>query len=136
MNFRLSFDTVVCWLFDRGYVVNEYTGAEDSVYYESKEILINSRKHIESRFYTLLHECGHILINDNRDRVFKLSRETSAIMGNKPGRRRRIAVLSEEVEAWKRGERLAKRLNLEINEEKFDKARTDALISYVEWARD
>jgi hypothetical protein len=38
MNFRLSFDVIVCWLFDRGYTVNEYTGADDSVYYDSKEV--------------------------------------------------------------------------------------------------
>jgi len=136
MDFKRAFDAVESWLYDRGYTVVQYTDAEDSVYYDSKEILINSRKHIESRFYTLLHECGHILVNDNRDRLYTLSRETQAVMGHKPARKRRIAVLSEEVEAWKRGERLAARLGLEIDEEKFDLCRTNALMSYVEWARD
>jgi len=135
-DFRHAFKCVEAWLFNRGYTVNVYTDAEDCVYYETKEVMINSRKHAESRFYTLLHECGHILINDNRDRLFRLSRETQAIMGQKPARNKRIAVLSEEVEAWKRGERLAKKLGLDINERKFDEARTNALMSYVEWARD
>jgi len=136
IDFDYQFQIVENWLFNRDYVITQFTGAEDSVCYNTREVLINTRKHVESRFYTLLHECGHILINDNRDRLYKLSRETQAHWGKKPARSRRIAVLSEEVEAWKRGERLAKKLGLKINERKFDTARTNALMSYVEWARD
>ena len=43
---------------------------------------------------------------------------------------------TEELEAWKRGEGLARRLGIKINEEKFDKVRSDAIMSYIEWARD
>jgi len=137
IDFKKSFEVVELWLYDRGYIVNQYTDAEDSVYYDAGEILINSRKHPESKFYTLLHECGHILINDNRDRLFNLSRETQAIMGGpKHSRKKRVAVISEEIEAWKRGERLAKRLGLKINEDKFDRCRANAIMSYIEWARD
>ncbi len=136
IDFKNQFLVVEDWLFNRGYVVTQFTDAEDSVCYNTQEVLINTRKHIESRFYTLLHECGHILINDNRDRLYKLSRETQACWGHKPHRSKRIAVLSEEVEAWKRGERLAKKLGLKIRENRFDAARTNALMSYVEWARD
>ena len=57
-------------------------------------------------------------------------------MGQKVNRKKRVAVLSEEIEAWKRGELLAKRLGIEINSEKFDRVRADAIMSYVEWARD
>ena len=135
IDFQNQFLVLEDWLFNRGYVVTQFTDAHDSVSYATKEILINTRKHIESRFYTLLHECGHVLINDNRDRLFELSRQTGAVVGQKPSRSRRIAVLSEEVEAWKRGERLAKRLGLKIREEKFDRERTEALMSYVEWAK-
>ena len=56
--------------------------------------------------------------------------------GRRVSRERRVAKITEELEAWKRGERLARRLGIKINEEKFDKVRSDAIMSYIEWARD
>tara|TARA_B100000700_G_scaffold236399_1_gene262281 strand:- start:335 stop:790 length:456 start_codon:yes stop_codon:yes gene_type:complete len=135
--FEKCISTVESWLESKDYDLLYETGAADGIYYSVKQIVINSRNHAEKRLYVLLHECGHLLINSTkRDRVFALSRSTEAIMGNTTTRKRRVAVISEEIEAWKRGERLAKRLGIEINEEKFDKIRADAIISYVEWARD
>ena len=137
MTFKESFDILESWLESKGYFVSLETDAEDAVYYNCKQVSLNSRNHIEKRLYILLHECGHILIdNGKRDRLFSLSKTTEAIMGKRESRKRRVAVLSEEVEAWKRGERLARRLGININAKKFDNIRADAIISYVEWARD
>jgi len=126
------------WLFEKDYEVLYETDGQDAVYFGCKQIILNSRNHIEKRLYILLHECGHILINSNSfDRVFSLSSETEAIMGGrKVSRKRRVAKLTEEIEAWKRGENLARRLGIEINEEKFDRIRANAIMSYIEWARD
>ena len=135
--FESCIEIVESWLASKDYELLYETGAQDGIYYSIRQIILNSRNHAEKRLYVLLHECGHLLINSTkRDRVFALSRSTEAVMGNKTTRKRRVAVLSEEIEAWKRGERLAKRLGIDINEEKFDKIRADAIISYVEWARD
>jgi hypothetical protein len=137
MNFKSYFGLVELWLYDKGYQVLLETDAQDCVYFNCKQIHINSRNHIEKRLYILLHECGHVLIDSGKvDRVYSLSRETEAIVGERVSKKRRVAVLSEEIEAWKRGERLAKRLGIKINEEKFDKIRTESIISYVEWAGD
>jgi hypothetical protein len=137
MDFRRSFELVEFWLDDKGYQVLLETDAQDCVYFNCKQVHINSRNHAEKRLYILLHECGHVLINHGRkDRVYSLSRETEAIVGDRVSKKRRVAVLSEEIEAWKRGERLAKRLGIQINEEKFDKIRTESIISYVAWAQD
>jgi len=138
MDFNKSFEVVELWLLEKGYDVLLETSGEDAVYFGCNVVIINSRKHIEKRLYTLLHECGHILINNNNssDRVFSLSHDTDAVMGRKVSRKRRIAKLAEEIEAWKRGESLAKRLSIRIDEDKFDKMRADAIMSYVEWARD
>ena len=138
MNFANSFEIVESWLIDKGYSVCLETDAQDAVYFSCNQIVLNSRNHIEKRLYILLHECGHILINNNpTDRVLSLSMETEAVMGGRRvSRKRRVAKIAEELEAWKRGEKLARRLGVEISEEKFDKIRADAIISYVEWARD
>lgn len=137
MNFKSYFDLLELWLYNKGYHVVLETDAQDCVYFNCKQVYINSRNHIEKRLYILLHECGHILIDScRRDRIYSLSRNTEAVIGNRVSKKRRVAVISEEVEAWKRGERLAKKLQIPVNEEKFDKIRADAIMSYVEWAKD
>lgn len=133
-----SYKAIESWAYSKGYDVLLETDGADGVYFTCNQIVLNSRNHIEKRLYILLHECGHILINNNSfDRVFSLSLDTEAIMGGKKvSRKRRVAKLAEEIEAWKRGENLARRLGVKINEEKFDKIRSDAIMSYVEWAKD
>ena len=134
MGFHEGFDRVVEWLDKRGYEVYIGTDVEDSVWYANKRIYINSRQHIQNRLYALLHECGHILVNDNRDRVYELSYQATGEGRVRPSKQKRVAILAEEFEAWKRGERLADRLGIEINTEKYDQERTRAIMSYIEWA--
>ncbi len=138
MSFLKSFELIESWLLEKEYDVLLETDGPDGVYFNCKQVVLNSRNHIEKRLYILLHECGHILIDNNSsDRIFSLSQQTEAIMGGrKVSRKRRVAKLTEEIEAWKRGESLARRLGIEIDEEKFDRVRADAIMSYVEWARD
>ncbi len=138
MSFIDSFRLVESWLLEKEYDVLLETDGPDGVYFNCKQVALNSRNHIEKRLYILLHECGHILIDNNSsDRMFSLSQQTEAIMGGrKHSRQRRVAKLTEEIEAWKRGESLARRLGIEINEEKFDRIRADAIMSYIEWAKD
>ena len=135
MSFHEDFDKVVVWLEGRGYSVYTGSDVQDSVWYCAKRVYINSRQHIQNRLYTLLHECGHILINDNRDRIYELSYQTSGEGRVRPSKQKRVAVLAEEFEAWRRGERLAARLGVEINPEKYDQERTKAIMSYVDWAK-
>ena len=135
--FKECIEKLRLWLNRKGYSLFFETGIQDCVYYSSKEVFINSRNHPEKKLYTLLHECGHILIDSSgRDRLHTLSQEVELSMGKKVNRKKRVAVLSEEIEAWKRGEALAKKLKIKINPDRFDKIRADAIISYVEWARD
>ena len=138
MSFVDSFNVVESWLLEKDYEVLLETDGLDAVYFDCNQVILNSRNHIEKRLYILLHECGHILINNNSlDRTFSLSQKTEAIMGGrKVSRERRVAKLTEEIEAWKRGESLARRLGIEIDERKFDKVRADAIMSYIEWAKD
>jgi len=135
---RDSYNIIEGWAYNKGYEVLLETDASDGVYFNCGQIILNSRNHIEKRLYILLHECGHILINSNTtDRVFSLSHDTEAIMGGrKVSRERRVAKITEEIEAWKRGETLARRLGIKIDEKKFDRIRADAIMSYIEWARD
>lgn len=103
----------------------------------NKEIIVSSSLGIEKRLYILLHETGHILIRWNWK---KFEKEFSAHAGHyddgriSRSRNFRVSTIEEEFEAWKRGKRIAKKLSVEINNDKFDKFKCDCLMSYVNWA--
>ena len=46
----------------------------------------------------------------------------------------KISVIGEEYEAWRRGRKLAKRLNIEVDKNKFDLVMTRNLMTYFKWA--
>jgi hypothetical protein len=120
-----------------GYAVYLCDVTEGLCDFSNKRILISSRLGVEKRLYILIHEVGHILIRNNWK---KFQTEYSGHANvSADGRRNwtekfRISTVEEEIEAWKRGKRAAKRLGIEINEEKFNKFKTKCLMSYVSWA--
>ena len=64
-----QYDVVSGWVVSKGYKISCFTDADDRLEFEEKTIYINSRQHAESRFYTLLHECGHLLISQTASNV-------------------------------------------------------------------
>ena len=120
-----------------GYNVCEYTDAVDQVDLESKSVHINSRKHAESRFYTLLHELGHVDIYENSADEFESNHPVyvQAVCGqtyhSKAGR---VSLLAEEIQAWKKGRIFAREADLYIDDAKYNQHMTEAIISYINWA--
>ena len=53
------------WLAEHGYELVQATDEEDQVELAAGVVRINSRQHPETRFYTLLHEAGHVDIYEN-----------------------------------------------------------------------
>jgi hypothetical protein len=122
-----------------GYTLHETTDAEDSVLIHDREVLINSRSHPETRFYTILHEIGHIMVAENSDQfsaevpMYVHSADVPDDGRRERGKAYRVSLIAEEIEAWKLGRRFATTMGLWINNEKYNKHMTDALISYIEW---
>ena len=104
-------------------------------------IIIGRYQTTTRKLITLLHECGHFLIDQSRDRNVKTY---NMKYGNgyefyddkKKNKtvRHKIDVLSEEIEAWNRGYTLALRLNLNLDKNKFDKEKASAVKTYAFWA--
>ena len=120
-----------------GYDVVQETDVDDRVEFSEKTVYINSRCHPETRFYTLLHEYGHIDICENSADEFEA--DHPMYYRNADGRTERskaarVSILAEEIEAWRRGRKLARNRNLVVNEAKYDLHMTDALMSYINWA--
>ena len=83
-----------------------------------------------------MHECGHLLISlswNTFGRVdFKYACSTDK--RNQRSKKWKVSLITEEIESWKRGRSLAKRLNYSIDEQKYDVYMTKSIMSYIEWA--
>jgi len=102
-----------------------------------KEITICSRTGIEKRLYGLLHECGHALIRKDWGKFSKEYR--GRILGDMDGRKARtdlykVSTIEEEVEAWRCGKTLAIRLDIELDEGRFEFHKAECLMTYIRWA--
>ena len=130
-----SYNTVWQYAVNRlGYEVYEGPDMQDVCMSDVKEIHICSRRGIENKLYALLHECGHALIRENWTKFEKQfpAHATSGYDGRKNRTDSyRISLIEEEYEAWKRGKRLAKRLGININEERYEKHKAECLMSYI-----
>ena len=128
-----QYNTVSVWITHKGYTVDCYTDAEDRLDFEEKIIHIDSRQHAENRFYTLLHECGHLLISQTASQFQKdhPMYAMSCDFRKSKSKAYQVSLVAEEIEAWKRGRRLAKRLNLYVDDLKLDKIMTDCVMSYI-----
>ena len=131
MNHKDAIGVLVDWLDNKGYYVDFDRNGDDSVDSTSKIVSINTTRTNETQLYILLHECGHVLIHNNEDivgyRDVQERFEERTVIN-------KIFTVMEEVEAWKRGKLLARRLGISIDEEKWNKDVTRALHKYIRWA--
>lgn len=98
------------------------------------QITINGRLSPELQLFVLLHECGHFLVGDRKPNQ-RYGRGWHAQDG--PAKRtlvHRIDVVDEELEAWHRGLKLAKRLKIAVNIERYNQARARYVKTYLQWA--
>ena len=136
------------WIRKHGYALQLEPGADDEVECEGrKRVLLNSRPDRDSIVATALHECGHILIYEAR-----CKQQGSSSMHARPiagsnlrdyrtqKRRfatntckRKVAIITEEIEAWERGWELGRRLRIRLAKRKFENVRIKALMTYMRW---
>jgi len=133
MTHEEAIDSLVYWAETKGYVVDFSYNGDDSVDRESKIISINTTRSLETQLYTLLHECGHILIYGS-DKVTNVKEVTDNY--NEKSNIHRVFRVVEEVEAWKRGLSLANRLGISVDKEKWNRDVARALKQYMKWCLD
>jgi hypothetical protein len=113
------------------------TGEIDRADFQDRIIYINSRCHPETRFYTLLHEYGHVELHEgDNDELRAAVPCYQSFYKNRWNRSKsgKVATIVEELEAWKRGRLLALREDWIVDIEKYEKNMNDALMSYIKWA--
>jgi len=120
------------WLDKRGYYVEFSTSGDDSVDRLNKIVSINTTRSLETQLHVMLHECGHVLVAES-DPIVSGIDEVLTKYSEKSKIHKTFTVI-EEVEAWKRGLKLASRLGVPINKEKWNKDVARALYKYMLWA--
>lgn len=140
--FETGLERLCGWAEKRGWITEfSYTG-NDEMEPDNKMIYVNTRQGVEKQLYSMLHECGHVLVQSNLKSYYKKYPATAQSRFLDVGRMRRfektkkykIDTISEEIEAWERGKKLARRLNLYINEDNYTKLMYECVYTYIDWA--
>ena len=140
--FDESIKILECWLQEMGWKLQWYSSGDhiDAATLATRTVTLTKRQIPRHRYYSLLHECGHVQL---------LAGPPETRRGEPHGYldlwyaqidertlRHRVAVVIDEVAAWDAGMKLAKRLGLGIDEQKYRDFRNRNLKSYFEWALD
>ena len=106
-------------------------GEENGFFYEQNLIEINKHQNVRSKYYTLLHESGHVILrskeNFNRDFPLYKSREYQK------DKKHRMEQLREEFEAWRLAEDFAKENDLLYEPDIINAMRDKYIFQYVDW---
>jgi hypothetical protein len=111
-------------------------GKTDEFHPHDKAITYSRRSKCKKKqIYSILHECGHHLIQDADDYEVKHKTQVEAINDGRKKRslRWRIDYLKEEFRAWEVGKEIAEELDIEIDEKKYDDHAAFCLKSYCHW---
>lgn len=110
--------------------VMQTPNAEDAWYPHLNLIKINKNLQYRERLFTLLHEAGHCII-DNEIRykdVLCFNKNSPHKIRSKKGF---VHTLNEEILAWNYGKELARSLNFKIDFDRFEEYMTDCIMSYT-----
>jgi hypothetical protein len=134
-NAIVNITTLVSWCETKGIVVTFCRRKNGIFYPATKEIKISCRMSPENQLYIMLHECGHFLVGD-KEKGQRFGMGYSQVFTPNAVRtvHHKIDILDEELEAWHRGLKLASRIGLVIDKERFDKMKTMMINSYIHWA--
>jgi predicted membrane chloride channel (bestrophin family) len=118
--------TVIAWCAKRGLSV-EFVRSEVGMYDPNEKMIhISGRSSPENQLFLLLHECGHVLVEKNGSSHYQLTSEDRSF-GD------RVLQVAEEIEAWRRGLKLAHRLKIRLDEDAYERMQLSSLRSYFEW---
>ena len=124
IEYHIALEKLSNYLDNKGWYLAK--GNFDAYFHEEKTVVYNFKlRNKTNRIYSILHEIGHHLaFTGNRkayQRKFPVLYKQRFGEGkqNKNSNRYRMESIIEEHDAWKRGERLAKKLNLDIDSDKY-----------------
>lgn len=127
-----DFRKIEKWILKNGYTIR--FGIRDLVDYEKKEILL--RKNQKNLIYSALHECGHVILCNDKSYSKKYKSLLKAEMYDARHYKSNIykyKKIKEEIEAWEKGLKLAKKLGIKINIDDYEIYASKYIMSYAKY---
>jgi Zn-dependent peptidase ImmA (M78 family) len=108
----------------------EVRKGRDNVYYPDDDIIIyNAQGNYKNQLYTLLHEAGHFL--QRRSRTFSSMNLIYGDADLMQTNYQKFRLLEQEMDAWDRGLRLAKSLEIKLDIIDYRKNAAYFIMQYV-----
>ena len=95
-----------------------------------KLIMINKNNQWRERYFSLLHESGHVIL-DMGSMTTKYMKMQSDIKENIKSKKDLINELNEEILAWNLGKNLSFEMFHEIDTSKYNEIKTGCIMSYI-----
>ena len=123
------------WLAGKGYrlIKGKERHVVDSVDFETKVVFLGTRAVEENQVYSILHECGHI-VNRTKEsfaKKYKVLKEAETNIKKIKSIRYLVEEIEEETEAWRNGEVLANKLDIELDSDKYYTYASKFLMGYI-----
>ena len=135
--FEAGIEELIEWTNNKGYDIEFDYCVHDEFRPDDKMITISTRQGREKQLYSLLHECGHLILQNNDD-LYNAKYPSSAKMAYCTNNKRlesspkyKVDVMAEEIDAWRKGKDLAKRLEIYIDEDNYYSISTKCLYTYI-----
>lgn len=135
IGYKKSLKKIIGWLEKKGFDLD--SGKEDCIYFEDKLVNINFNKNQTHIIYSILHECGHLIVfnRDSYDREFSnliVSEDKRSVLRTN---RYKYELLKDEMLAWEAGLSLAKRLKIKIDYDDYSSYSSKCFMTYVKWIK-
>ena len=135
--FEPGIEELIDWTHKKGHSIEFSYCVQDEFRGEDNMITISLRQGIENQLYSLLHECGHLILHNNEnlyEKKYPSSAKMSYFTSNKRLERSpkyKVDVLAEEIDALRKGKDLAKRLEIYIDEDSYYSVMAKCVYSYI-----
>jgi len=134
LNIEQSLDLIESWLDKKGFVLcrSRKRTIQDEVDFERKVVFLSLRSSPINQLYSLLHECGHVIIRGRKDYKikykshYKVSEEALT-----PTMQSSVEEVEEEINAWREGENLCNKLSIDINTDEYYKYASRWVMGYI-----
>ncbi|NBP57578.1 hypothetical protein EBU71_13780 [bacterium] len=107
----------------------------DTALIDKNRIYIKKERNNELTFYILLHEIGHMMLCQN-NRMYEERYNAVFEAFSRASITHKIKRVEEELDAWKTGYKLSKRLKLYVNRRRFEQIKSRCVTTYMMWAVD
>lgn len=108
----------------------EVRKGRDNVYYPDDDTIVyNAQGNYTNQLYTLLHEAGHFL--QSRSRNFMAMNLVYCDVGTIHTNYQKFRLLEQEMDAWDRGLKLARKLDIKVDIIEYRKNTAYFIMQYV-----